>query len=72
MGKAAASAMKYEKMALKPKVRTKLSKQIEMDGLDKFSSFRIVAHLYKRHETALLYIGVAACFYWGFSQAFFK
>lgn len=42
----------------KPKVRTNLTKQLESKTLNKYSTFRILQHLYKRHEITILYAGV--------------
>lgn len=39
----------------KPKVRTNLTKQLESKTLSKYSTFRILAHLYSRHQVEILY-----------------
>lgn len=50
------------KTQYKPKVRTNLVKQMETKALNKYSTFRILQHLYKRHEITILYAGVFTMF----------
>lgn len=36
-------------------MKTKTTKEVEKLAFENFSSWTIVAHLYKRHETTILY-----------------
>jgi hypothetical protein len=62
MSKSAAQAMNYEKVSLKPKLRTKTTKQIETKTLSKYPVYVILGHLYKRLETEILYTAVCVLF----------
>lgn len=67
--KGATAAMSYERTGsreLKQSALKKLEKATT--DITKMSTFSILKHLYKKHETAILYCAVVLCFAWGIGQ----
>lgn len=53
-------------------IRTKVSRDLEFKTLSKYSTFRILMHLYRKHQLGLAQLFAVGAMLWGILSNFYK